>query len=123
MMAPPGLLITLTSEQNAPRQHLLLGPSPDCEHAGHWRIDCSTLHRQSLPHVPPPQEKLSPYGTGSQRLILSWCLCPKAMETTGAWDACLGNGLVSAILTDTQAILIILHVIIYPSQMSDCIDD
>lgn len=92
----------------------------------HWGIDCSTLHGQNkvgLPHVPPPQEKLFPYGPGNQRLILSRCLCPKAMETTGAWDACLGSGLVSAILTDTRAILIILHVIIYPSQTSDGIND
>ena len=44
------------------------------------------------------------------------------METAGAWNDRLGNELVSAVLTNTQAIWVIHPDIIYPSQISDGID-
>lgn len=57
----------------------------------------------------------------------NWCSpgtsAPSAMESTGGWDAYLGNGRGSVILTDTWAIWAIFPAIIYPAQISDGIGD
>jgi hypothetical protein len=85
------------------------------------------LPRQSKVRSPSPC-----FFTTGKPLIFWWLktygplvpLAPNdAIETTGAWDDCLGNGLVSIILIDAWAICIILPAIIYLSHISDGIDD
>lgn len=49
-------------------------------------------------------------------------LIDEAIETTGAWDDSLPNGLVSVIFTDTYVIWIICPAIIYLYKISDGID-
>lgn len=91
------IVVTLTAGQDCLMLHLPPGPGPNCGQAGHLRANCPILPRQgkvSLPHVPPPQENLLPSEPGSQSPGIS---VPNSMENTGAWDDCLGNGLVSVI--------------------------
>lgn len=81
--------------KTAPMPYVLPGLSSNCGQAGHWRVDGPTLPRQSNinpSHASSPQERLLSSGSGSQGCCPG-TPTPNTMETTGAWDNCLGKGI------------------------------